>query len=113
MKHRKTGGRTKGTPNKVTAELKEHIANVLEGYSKEQIQSDWKQLTARERLEMLHKLSQYVIPKMASVPATQQQEIPDVNLTTVKSYVFVPASHGDKEVNEESGSFQPLNGKAQ
>ena len=113
MKHKKTGGRTKGTPNKVTAELKEHIADVLEGYSKEQIQSDWKQLTPKERLEMLHKLSQYVIPKMASLPATQQQQIPDVNLTTVKTYVFVPASHGEQEVNEESGSFKQLNGKTQ
>lgn len=56
------GGRTKGTPNKVSITLKEFIANLIDD-NRAQIIQDLKILDAKERLQMLERLMQYVIPK--------------------------------------------------
>lgn len=56
------GGRTKGTPNKVSITLKEFIANIIDD-NRAQIIQDLKSLDAKERLQMLERLMQYVIPK--------------------------------------------------
>ena len=56
------GGRSKGTPNKITRPLKEWIKNLLED-NREQIERDIKELSAKDRLAMFEKLLQYVIPK--------------------------------------------------
>lgn len=56
------GGRAKGTPNKVTATAKEWLAALIDK-NKRQIERDIKQLEPKERLHILEKLMQYVIPK--------------------------------------------------
>jgi len=106
MKSVKTGGRQKGTPNKLTANIKEHITDILEGYTKDQMLSDWSELKPKERLEMLHKLGQYIMPKpKPDAPQTDTT----IEWNEVKTYVFVPASHGDKEVSEETGTYRQIN----
>lgn len=61
----KTGGRVKGTPNKVTYSLKEWITSLIEK-QRPQIEKDLQNLEPKERLQMIEKLMQYVIPKQAA-----------------------------------------------
>jgi hypothetical protein len=58
----KTGGRTKGTPNKTTKEIKGIIQTVVEEQL-ETIEKDLKQLEPKDRLNVLLKLVEYVLPK--------------------------------------------------
>lgn len=61
----KTGGRVKGTPNKVTYSLKEWITSLIDK-QRTQIEQDLQELEPKERLQMIEKLMQYVIPKQAA-----------------------------------------------
>lgn len=68
MKGKKTGGRQKGTPNKVTTMSKAAIAEVLSGYNESGLlQSDFMLLKPLERITIAEKLMQYVMPKIQSV----------------------------------------------
>lgn len=68
MKGRKTGGRTAGTPNKVTALNKAIISNLLEEYQTSGLMTqDWLLLEPKDRLTIAEKLLQYVVPKIQSV----------------------------------------------
>lgn len=62
------GGRQKGTPNKVTASVKDWLSGLIDK-NRKQIEKDIKQLEPKERLQVLEKLMQYVIPKQQAVNA--------------------------------------------
>lgn len=65
----KTGnpnGRPKGSPNKITATAREWISGLIDK-NRKQIERDLKRLEPKERLQMLEKLMQYVIPKQQAV----------------------------------------------
>ena len=64
----KTGGRAKGTPNKVTASVKDWLSGLIDK-NRKQIEKDLKQLEPKERLQVLEKLMQYVVPKQQAVSA--------------------------------------------
>lgn len=64
----KTGGRAKGTPNKVTATVKDWISQLIDD-NRNQIEKDIKKLSPKDRLQVFEKLMQYVIPKQQSVRA--------------------------------------------
>jgi len=64
-KGHKTGGRGKGTPNKITADLRERIHDfLLENW--QFIQDDFKKLDPKDRLLFYEKLLQYGLPKLQS-----------------------------------------------
>lgn len=67
----KTGGRTKGTPNKVTASLKEFIKNLIDN-NRNQIIADMKKLEPYQRLLFIERLMGYVLPKQAAVDIKSQ-----------------------------------------
>lgn len=58
----KTGGRSKGTPNKITGTLKEFISEIIDE-NRERIREDLEALEPKDRLQVLEKMMQYVIPK--------------------------------------------------
>jgi hypothetical protein len=62
----KTGGRTKGTPNKTTKEIRNVLKNVIDNEINN-IETSFKEITAKERLEILIKLIPYVLPKVENV----------------------------------------------
>ena len=68
---KKTGGRQKGTPNKVTNFLKEQMTSFLEDYiqnnSKLSFKSDFNSLEPNERLRIALKMAQIVLPKDHSI----------------------------------------------
>lgn len=58
----KTGGRKKGTPNKVTTTQREWLARLIDS-NRERIEQDINLLEPKDRLMMLERLMQYVLPK--------------------------------------------------
>ena len=64
----KTGGRQKGTPNKVTASVKGWLSCLIDK-NRKQIERDLKAVDPMERLQMLEKLMQYVVPKQQAIKA--------------------------------------------
>lgn len=68
MKGKKTGGRQKGTPNKTTGQLKQRISCIIDQYETSgQLSRDIEALEPRERITIMERLMQYVVPKMKSV----------------------------------------------
>jgi hypothetical protein len=65
----KTGGRTKGTPNKATAELRERFTSLLES-NFDTIQSDLNNLEPKDRIKTLLEISKFVIPTLKAVENT-------------------------------------------
>tara|TARA_B100000780_G_scaffold243031_1_gene186103 strand:- start:17 stop:262 length:246 start_codon:yes stop_codon:yes gene_type:complete len=62
----KHGGRKKGTPNRMTKELRSILKDMM--YQEiENIQDNLDQLNPKERLELLIKLMPFVLPKTTSI----------------------------------------------
>lgn len=55
-------GRPKGKPNKITQDVRQWLSTVIDK-NRRQIERDLKALEPKDRLQMLEKLMQYVIPK--------------------------------------------------
>lgn len=63
----KTGGRVKGTPNKVTALNRKAIEKVLADYNESGLfTQDFLSLEPKDRIAIAEKLIQYTTPKMQS-----------------------------------------------
>lgn len=63
------GGRTKGTPNKVTSSIRDWLMELV-SKNKRQIKRDLDALDPKDRLVMLEKFMQYVVPKQQAVAAS-------------------------------------------
>ena len=74
MKGEKTGGRAKGTPNKVTQEVRE-LFNELVRENLPQLRLDLATLEPYQRVNALVKLSQFILPK----PTEATLEITGIN----------------------------------
>ena len=62
----KHGGRQKGTPNKMTKELRSVLKDIL--YQElEEVQERFNLLEPKERIELLIKLMPYILPKVTSI----------------------------------------------
>ena len=60
------GGRSKGTPNKITTSVREWIASVIDK-NRSQMEADLQALEPKDRLQVMERLMQYVIPKQKEV----------------------------------------------
>ena len=70
----KYGGRQKGTPNRITKELRTLLKDIL--YQElEQIQKRLELLEPKERIELLIKLMPYTLPKVTSVSHTTNEPL--------------------------------------
>lgn len=67
MEGKKYGGREKGTPNKVTAEAKEMIKGIVNNYLEAKVFEDLDEVDAATRLNVMVKLSAYIVPKERDV----------------------------------------------
>ena len=66
---KKTGGRQKGTTNKLKKETKDWLNDLITS-NHLQIEKDIKALEPKERLQILEKFMQYTTPKMQSIQTT-------------------------------------------
>lgn len=65
----KTGGRTLGTPNKTTKEIRTVLKGVINN-ELSNIETLLSEMPPKERLEIVIKLIPYVLPKIDTVKAT-------------------------------------------
>ncbi|MHA1482482.1 MAG: hypothetical protein ACTSQA_03475 [Candidatus Heimdallarchaeaceae archaeon] len=69
---KKYGGRKKGTPNKLTKELRDLLKDIVY-HELENIEERLDELDEKERLDMIIKLMPYVFPKLSSQNADSDE----------------------------------------
>lgn len=76
-------GRPRGTPNKVTTELREWIAKLIDD-NRQQLEQDLRALEPHQRWQVIERLMQYTTPKMQSGEAKiNLDQLTDTQLDTV------------------------------
>ena len=70
---RKYGGRTKGTPNKTTAELRERFQTLLDA-NMETLQSDIEALEPKDRVKAILELARFVLPTLKAMDLQASDE---------------------------------------
>ena len=83
MKREKTGGREKGTPNKLKSELKEKLKVTIEN-ELENLNELLNQLEPKDRLNIVCKLLPYVMPKVID-KSTEEVEQEPIQITIIRS----------------------------
>lgn len=66
-------GRPKGTPNRVTKDLRKWVTNFIESQT-DQIQQDWQQLEPKDRITLFEKLLKYSLPTLQATSLTTDFE---------------------------------------
>ena len=84
--NQKFGGRTKGTPNKTTAELRERFTLLLES-NMDRIQSDLDTLEPKDRIRTLLEISKFIIPTLKAVDNNINPIRSDFNIKDLYNYV--------------------------
>lgn len=69
------GGRSKGTPNKSTAELREWVQKLVQS-NMAQVKRDLKELEPKERLDVIERLMRYVLPRQQAIMAEVEELTP-------------------------------------
>ena len=80
----KYGGREKGTPNKLTKEIRK-ILNDIVHKELEKVEENLNTLEPKQRLEVLIKLMPYVLPKVESTSESDSESKP-IQWVEIKSY---------------------------
>lgn len=74
--HTKTGGRKKGTPNAVTANVQKGIAEIVNG-NIDTLREDLEVMTPQERVAAIAKLLPYVVPRKVEADITETTMTPE------------------------------------
>lgn len=85
MENKKHGGRTKGTPNKVTAKVKERLTDVLNA-ELQKLQLD--ELQPKDRVELVKALLPYILPRLQTtyvMNEPEQTEIKPIQIEWIES----------------------------
>lgn len=91
------GGRQKGTPNRVTASVKDWVAQVIDK-NRRQMERAIKALEPKDRLQMLEKLMQYVVPKQQAVSANVDfNKLSDEQLNALVNELTKGVDNGDSD----------------
>ena len=85
QKRQKTGGRTKGTPNKDTRELRERISDLIDMHF-DKLSDDLLSLQPKERIEAMTKLLEYSLPKLQRVEVDAGDVSQQIIFNEVKTY---------------------------
>jgi hypothetical protein len=82
----KTGGRTKGTPNKTTSEIREHYQKLIDA-NLHLLDSDIKSLEPLQRLKIIIELSKFVVPTLKatdlSLSDNQEEKFNQIVITRI------------------------------
>lgn len=89
-------GRPKGTPNKVTADLRTWINDILND-NRLQIENDLKCLEPYQRIAVFEKLLQYALPKQKeNINSDELKELREYKEKQEKSSEFMKRLFGEK-----------------
>lgn len=90
------GGRQKGTPNRVTRDLREWVARLIDD-NRDQLEDDLQALDPKERLDVVEKYMQYVLPRRQAVRAdVSVDELSDEQIDAIVARL-VEGLEGDGE----------------
>ena len=73
MKGYKTGGRQQGTPNKISARIKDRLGDIIE-LTLDSI--DINEFSGMEKIKLLQALCHYVLPKQKQVYNDVREDVP-------------------------------------
>lgn len=73
-------GRPKGTPNKVTSELKEKVLMFIDN-NFDQLQIDFNTVDPKDRLIIIEKLLKYAIPTKVEQEVIKEDDTPSINIS--------------------------------
>lgn len=79
----KVGGRVKGTPNKVTAPIREKFEQLLDQYGIDQMVKDLRALSPKDRMTIISGLAEYIVPKLARTEIQAAVETKEVQTFTI------------------------------
>jgi len=74
IEKQKYGGRQKNTPNKLTSELR-NLVKVIVSNQLENIESDLKKIKPHQRIELIIKLMNFIMPKQNSITGNEDEKI--------------------------------------
>jgi hypothetical protein len=80
------GGRTKGTPNVSTKELRERISRIVDATFSE---LELNNLNNKERIELLGKLLPYIAPKLTTITIDERK---DEQFTPIEIKIIHPTN---------------------
>ena len=81
MSRIKKGGRTKGTPNKLTVAIRETLADVLTDYSNDGLRSDLNELTPHERIKAITNLYRLTLPPIKPEVEDHEEKPKEICIT--------------------------------
>ena len=87
----KTGGRQKGTPNKATSVIREHLNAVINELSNTVVE-DLEKVTPKDRIHLYIKLLEYSIPKYRSIEKRVT--------TTLEEFVLMSEEERSETINK-------------
>ena len=93
----KTGGCQKGTPNKITAEIREFLASLVFD-NMDLIRQDVRNMTPEQRASFLPKILPYIVPKQK--PKTEKDE-QDIACDHLKSFLNLAQIVNDWEQDQQ------------
>jgi len=70
---KKTGGREKGTPNKITSDFKNFVGDLIIENA-DQIKKDMKNIEPEKRLIFFEKMLNYVLPKAQTIEIKEEPQ---------------------------------------
>ena len=80
----KKGGKTKGTPNKVTATIRDKFQQLLDGYSIEQMVKDLKEIdNPKDRMMIISNLSEFIVPKLSRSEVKSEVTVTETQVFTI------------------------------
>lgn len=82
MKGRKTGGRLKGTPNKITQEVRDSINAFINGHIGD-LQAIYSDLAPRDRMRFILDLLPFIAPKFQAIQMDIQHNEPTLVTITL------------------------------
>jgi hypothetical protein len=77
----KTGGREQGTPNKITADVREVLKNIVEDELRG-LPDKLNELEGKDRLDIVVKLLPYVVPRLEAAEINLTEKIPQARTLT-------------------------------
>jgi len=78
----KTGGRSKGTPNKLTSETKELLHSVVNSEIKN-LPDRLNELDTKDRLNLIAKFLPYILPKETELIEDKDIQVPDIYFSVI------------------------------
>lgn len=93
-------GRTKGKPNKVTKRIRDFVARLIDK-NRELLMEDIVSLKPKDRLMIIERLLQYVIPKMESQKAEISIEnLTDADLSSIAEDILIKMGYDEDTVDQ-------------